>query len=147
MIERIRQRDYQTTPNDPCISLYCFHAREYHAPNCVFSGCVCKAFEEAPTEAAKRGQLFYARTPQRGYTNIFRVVRVNKLSMRVQHLLDDLNAARFKGIAYTQAERNDLAIRQRDIYQKTYPFNQWRQIVPKYWRLTKSKEWATYKPK
>jgi hypothetical protein len=42
---------YQTTPDDPCISLYCFHARDYHAPNCVFSGCTCRAFEEAPTEA------------------------------------------------------------------------------------------------
>lgn len=48
-----RIRKHQSTLDDLCMGLYCFHNREYHLPSggCVFSGCSCTAFEEAPTEA------------------------------------------------------------------------------------------------
>lgn len=50
MTDKARIRKHEHLHDDPCISLYCSHNREYHVPQCVFSGCHCKAFEEGPTE-------------------------------------------------------------------------------------------------
>lgn len=58
-------------PDDLCINVFCVHKRDYHQPDCRFSACGCKAFQEPPTLAEAEDALRHAGIDPKDVVNGF----------------------------------------------------------------------------
>ncbi len=74
----------------------------------------------------KRGMFLFCATPRYGYTNIARVIRVNKRSVRVQPLLDDFT---------TPGQQHETA-------RVTWSM---RDTVLRWWSTKPGKRWRQYR--